>query len=88
MVGLGTGDGIEHHLDLYLDEERAVVIIAGAIGSCPLSRAVWGWCESVSSPAVRVALDVGLVAMVMSILLASASMLAAGTHNPFIYFRF
>ncbi len=88
MAGRGTGTGIEHHLGLYLDAERAVVIIAGAIGSCPLWRVVWGWCETARSPVVRVALDVGLVVLVMSILLASASMLAAGTHNPFIYFRF
>jgi alginate O-acetyltransferase complex protein AlgI len=88
MAGFGQGTGIEYHLDLYLDAERAAVILAAAVGSSPVWRAVGRLRERAAAPALGVALDLGLAVGALAVLLASATMLAAGTHNPFIYFRF
>jgi hypothetical protein len=38
--------------------------------------------------ALRVASSVGSAVAVMALLLVSAALMAAGTYNPFIYFRF
>jgi hypothetical protein len=40
------------------------------------------------SAAVAVAMGAGEIAALSLILLACSMMLAAGTYNPFIYFRF
>jgi alginate O-acetyltransferase complex protein AlgI len=95
MVGLGRGAGIEYHVGLYIDSQLVLALIAGAIGSAPLLPLLVRVRDEIAAQArgfLRAWLNAGFgladVAIHMILLLASAMLLAAGTHNPFIYFRF
>jgi alginate O-acetyltransferase complex protein AlgI len=95
MAGLGHGRGREFHPWLYLDTQLVLALVAGILGSAP----VLPWLAGVrdgflisTAGLVRSGLRTGIVAAEITalwlLLLASAMLLAAGTHNPFIYFRF
>jgi alginate O-acetyltransferase complex protein AlgI len=95
MAGMGHGDGVAYHAGLYLRPEVALGIVAGAVGSTPVlprlkhlfEQRRWGWrpiARSYLTTAVYFAHFFGLAVL----LLLVAMSLAAGTHNPFIYFRF
>jgi alginate O-acetyltransferase complex protein AlgI len=95
MAGLGTGMGLEYHVGLYIDAELVLALCAGAIGSWPVLPLFVRVRDSVVARApglLRAVLNEGFaladVAGHSLLLLASAMLLAAGTHNPFIYFRF
>jgi alginate O-acetyltransferase complex protein AlgI len=95
MAGLGSGFGLEYHVGLYIDSQLVLALIAGAIGSAPLVPLVVRAREAVVARAtgiLRAGLDAGFALVDVAghslLLLASAMLLAAGTHNPFIYFRF
>ena len=68
-----------------------VLLVAAAIGSTPVVPALIRWADRVgprSNPTVRAAIwSTGLAAL-SAIFFVSAAMIAAGTYNPFIYFRF
>jgi alginate O-acetyltransferase complex protein AlgI len=93
MAGMGAASTREFHVGLWLDSGLSLVLIAGSIGSLPwpawarerrlLAEAGAGW-----SAAVQGAVSTARLAVVALLLLASASSMLAGTHNPFIYFRF
>ena len=72
-----------------------LALAAGAIGSAPVIPLLTQTRTKLlasSAGLVRTGLNVGLaladVAGHSLLLLVSAMLLAAGTHNPFIYFRF
>jgi alginate O-acetyltransferase complex protein AlgI len=88
MAGLGTGDGRLVHAGLYLDPLLVTVLAAAAIGSTPWLPALRRWRERSASGAVDFALELGAVAALALVFVASASMLSADTFKPFIYFRF
>jgi alginate O-acetyltransferase complex protein AlgI len=95
MAGLGRGTGVEYHPWLYIDAQLVLALAAGAIGSAPviplLAQTRTKLLAS-SAGLFRTGLNVSLalvdVAAHSLLLLVSAMLLAAGTHNPFIYFRF
>jgi alginate O-acetyltransferase complex protein AlgI len=95
MVGFGHGTGIEYHPALYIDNQWILALIAGVVGSMP----VLPWFGRIRDRVVvatgglvglvlRASLSIVDVAVLSLLLLASSMLLAAGTHNPFIYFRF
>ena len=95
MAGLGAGAGLEYHVGLYVDSQLVLALCAGAIGSWPVLPLLVRVRDRVAAGApglIRAGLDAGFaladVAGHSLLLLASAMLLAAGTHNPFIYFRF
>jgi alginate O-acetyltransferase complex protein AlgI len=95
MAGFGRVSGVTYHLGLYLDAQLVLALIAGIVGSVPfvpLLLRVRDQALASTTGLVRSALRAGLalteVATLSLLLLASAMLLAAGTHNPFIYFRF
>jgi alginate O-acetyltransferase complex protein AlgI len=84
MAGFGAPTSATTQVPLFLDHERTLGLAAGVIGATPWlmglrgrlhQRDSWGW-------------ELGRVASLMLILLASAMRLSSGTYNPFIYFRF
>jgi len=93
MAGFGQGTGIEYHLGLYLNHEIALVLVLAVLGAMPLkviletSRAIraltWALCKK--SPYILTLMNVTYLALLF---LVCMSYLAAGTYNPFIYFRF
>jgi alginate O-acetyltransferase complex protein AlgI len=88
MVGFATGSGMEQHLSLYLDAEKLLVVGAGVLGSAPVGPLARRWCERAKSPFSEGMVGLARVATMTAILLVSSMLLAAGTYNPFIYFRF
>jgi alginate O-acetyltransferase complex protein AlgI len=86
MAGLASGAG--QHLGLYLDGEKLLVVAAGLLGAAPIGPLVRGWCERARSPFTDGLVGLCRIAAMTAILLVSSMLLAAGTYNPFIYFRF
>jgi alginate O-acetyltransferase complex protein AlgI len=89
LLGASGADPALHPAARYLDPLVVATLVAGAICATPIARGLAAWRDRavVASHAagVVVALDGAWVAAVF---VASAAMLAAGTYNPFIYFRF
>jgi len=95
MAGLGRGTGLQYHPDLYIDAQLVLALVAGAIGSAPVLPLLASARTKLVLSATglsRTGLNIGLgladVTGHSLLLLVSAMLLAAGTHNPFIYFRF
>jgi len=72
----------------FLTPELLIALAAGGIGSAPLGPALARW-RARQEPVGRVrSLDALFTAALMLVLVASALQVAAGSYNPFIYFRF
>ncbi|MGB7747805.1 MAG: MBOAT family protein, partial [Verrucomicrobiia bacterium] len=95
LAGISSGTGLGQKVARYWSHELACSIACGAVFAMP----VWGWiCKGTRGlqrrlpEALRpVAQAVGMALqlfLVVALLLISASWLAGGTYNPFIYFRF
>jgi alginate O-acetyltransferase complex protein AlgI len=84
LLGHAHGDPVRHPLREFLDPFVAFTLVVGVVFATPLARAVGRWRDRHASAAM-LALDVAWLAAVF--VLATA-FLAAGTYNPFIYFRF
>ena len=95
MAGFGTGTGVEYHPSVYLDPLVVLAMAAGVIGSMP----VGAWMVRARDRVVetdwvvlrlilRGTFDLVELGALGLLFLASSMFLAAGTHNPFIYFRF
>jgi len=91
MFGFGSGNGVEHYVFQYLNREVLLVIVFGVAAATPIMPFVrtrleerkyfeYGWVQFLVSG--------GTITVLILIILGSAMHLAAGTHNPFIYFRF
>jgi alginate O-acetyltransferase complex protein AlgI len=88
MMGMSPASGLEHPLALYADAQTLLALTIGAIGSTPVMPALKRWLERFHAPPIEIGTSSIRLAAMASILLASAMLLAAGTYNPFIYFRF
>ena len=97
LWGFGADQGLEYHTWLYLDREVLLVLVVGIIGSTPLLPGVRAQVKRLldrprlkvpGMALARVMAPAVLIAGLILIKLGSAMHLAAGTHNPFIYFRF
>ncbi len=84
LLGGAAGDPARHPLPEYLDPFVAFTLVVGIVFSTPLARAAGRWRDRHAGAAV-LGLDVAWLAIVFVL---STSFLAAGTYNPFIYFRF
>ena len=90
LLGGGTGDAARQPLLLYLDPLLATTLVAAGLGATPFARALGDWCGRVVAGHAlrgRIVLTADVAWMLACLCAASAS-LAAGTYNPFIYFRF
>jgi alginate O-acetyltransferase complex protein AlgI len=95
LFGLGRGRNLIYHPALYIDTQLVLALIAGVIGSAPILPLLGRLRSRVSSPAtgpIQTLLGHGFVltelASLSLLFLMSSMLLAAGTYNPFIYFRF
>ncbi|MDH5677351.1 MAG: MBOAT family protein [Nitrospinota bacterium] len=93
MAGFGAGEGLEHSLMFYLTPKIALLLPLGMLCATPFWRSLktlhrhWPL-ESGGALTVRATLLFGKYALLVFVLLFSASLMAVGSHNPFIYFRF
>jgi len=88
MAGFASGSGLEQHVGLQLNTVIALALIAGVIGSAPVLPGLGRWREGIDTVNLRVFVEAGRVTGLALLLVASAMLMAAGTYNPFIYFRF
>jgi len=88
MAGFATGSGLEQHVGLQLNSIVALALAAGVLGSAPLLPRLARWRRDVATMKVRALVESGRLAGLALLFVASAMLMAAGTYNPFIYFRF
>jgi alginate O-acetyltransferase complex protein AlgI len=95
MAGFGRGGGVAYHPALYVDAQVVLALIAGAIGSTPVLPLLARWRQEYPLPVsakLRTLFANGIavaeLASLSLLFVASTMLLAAGTYNPFIYFRF
>jgi alginate O-acetyltransferase complex protein AlgI len=94
MAGLGSGDGIVHHVWIYLQPDVALALLIGAVGSTPyfskfgarvLEHAAEKYRRSEIFP---ISGGWVIVLALYAMFVLSTAMIAGGNYNPFIYFRF
>jgi alginate O-acetyltransferase complex protein AlgI len=95
MAGFGAGTGWKFHPGLYLNLETLVILMAGMVGCMPfwpwLARLRNHWLHGIGNPFASIlepSLIVGQTMAYAVLLLISTMLLAGGTYNPFIYYRF
>ena len=96
LAGLGGWSDAKYNIWLYLDSGLAITFAVGVAGSLPLLpwiRQQWEKLPSaVGQPTYLGPLNVGSrlasTAALLVLLIAPLAVLAAGSYNPFIYFRF
>lgn len=84
LLGRAQGDPLRHPLPEYLDPFVAFTLVVAIVFATPLARAIGQWRDRHASAAV-LGLD---VAWLVAVFVLATAFLAAGTYNPFIYFRF
>ena len=89
LLGIATGDPVRQPFAQYFDPLVATTLAIGVAFATPLARKIGAWRDRRADASlcgrVVIAADLAWLALVF---IASAAMLAAGTYNPFIYFRF
>jgi alginate O-acetyltransferase complex protein AlgI len=89
LLGFNDAAAAFHPLGQHLDALVIATLAVGAVFATPLARRIGEWRDRVATVrgrgAIVLAADTAWLALVF---VASAALLAAGTYNPFIYFRF
>jgi alginate O-acetyltransferase complex protein AlgI len=89
LLGMTNADSQRHPVAQYFDLLLATNLTVGIIFATPLARTIGEWRDRTSDAprcgGIVIAADLAWLALVLA---ASAATLAAGTYNPFIYFRF
>jgi len=87
LVGVASGDAGRQPLAQYFDALVATTLAIGVLFATPLARAIGSWRDRIVGwrGSMVIAADFAWLGCVLT---ASAATLAAGTYNPFIYFRF
>lgn len=95
LAGLASGDTARWTPAMYLSTDVICALAAGVVACTPVAPWLgqrwqsWRLAErSAAGQLADAALQLGVVAGLAALLVASAVLLAAATHNPFIYFRF
>ena len=90
LIGESQGSAVRQPLAMYFDPLLATTLVLALVGSTPIGRRIGGWRDAVAArhgtrAALVLSADCLFLAMVF---VAASAFLAAGTYNPFIYFRF
>jgi alginate O-acetyltransferase complex protein AlgI len=90
LGGGGAPTQGQYPLLMYLDPLVATTLVAAVIGSTPGGRALAGVIDRATQERPRLAAiaSCGEWSCLALVLICSSAALAAGTYNPFIYFRF
>jgi alginate O-acetyltransferase complex protein AlgI len=90
LGGAGAASHAKYPLPMYLDPLVATTLVVAIIGAMPVGRALASAIDR-AAPARRGLLTLALFgewSWLALVFIASCAALAAGTYNPFIYFRF
>ncbi len=99
MLGFGTGDSTRYYPALYLDPGVLFFLVLGLIGAFPVFPKLKKWYQNFKSKWEKQEakirqrlLNTGYIIVynfyLTVVLLTSIMVMASGTYNPFIYFRF
>jgi len=92
MFGFSNATGTTYYALLYCDLKIVLTLVAGCICATPISSRIATRIEEywrqTPSYVARGIIAGAYYALLMGLFFLSASYLAAGTYNPFIYFRF
>lgn len=95
MAGSVHGGVTEYSVTYYLNTQLLLVFILGVLGSMPTVPLLRQWKERLvedvrgaTGALLEACLRLASFAAMIMIFLTSAALSAAGTYNPFIYFRF
>ena len=95
MAGLAQPSPVHDSVSMYLDRELAQALGAGILFSMPVFPALIGWWQRTSEkipaaarPWAGIAVTSTGMFCLGAIFVLCAILMAAGTYNPFIYFRF
>lgn len=92
LFGLGDAGSATQDALLYCDPKTLWTLALGCLFAAPvaptLGEKLSARVHGTGSYLPRAAFSLGRYALLVSLLFASAAHLAAGTYNPFIYFRF
>ncbi|MEO8346642.1 MAG: MBOAT family protein [Betaproteobacteria bacterium] len=90
LAGFASGNPMQHPVAQHLDPLVALTLVVAAVFCTPLARHIGAWRDSVAArPGMAANSILGLdVAWLACVGVSASAFLAAGTYNPFIYFRF
>jgi alginate O-acetyltransferase complex protein AlgI len=91
MAGFGGSAPTAYPPAWYLTPAVLVALACGIIGATPVIPAVNDWRLRAAAAAARrpsLSWDLAATAALFLVLLGAIAQSAAGTYNPFIYFRF
>lgn len=86
MTGFSTAVGFDALAQSHLNSKVILTLVIGVVLSTPVARSML---KTLSAPGPRVAtLSLARDTLLIALFVLSAMSIAAGTYNPFIYFRF
>jgi alginate O-acetyltransferase complex protein AlgI len=90
MIGLRNSNQPAYTvLALHFNPAVGLALLSGILGSTPWMKNIGARLDSVSlHPAVRIGMESLVNAALLVMFFVALTQLAAGTYNPFIYFRF
>ncbi len=92
MFGFGSAGGIEYYTLMYCDLKTVSLLLIGILLATPIFRGIGQRFDTFrqQSPSFLLngAIAFGHYIILIGLFFLSATHLAAGTYNPFIYFRF
>jgi len=88
LLGLSPADPARHPLAQYANNLVIATLAAGILFAAPLSTRFAAWRDRAMASSIGAFAITADGAWIVVVFVASAAMLAAGTYNPFIYFRF
>ena len=90
LAGFADGNPLRHPLAEFLNAQVALTLVIGIVFAAPVAPRIGRWRDQVAAqPGLRAqGVLTADIAWTMLVYLAACAMLAAGTYNPFIYFRF
>ena len=90
LAGFAKGNSAQHPVAQHLDPLVAFTLLIATLFATPLARRIGAWRDSVAArPGVAAPAVLGAdIGWLVGVGILASAFLAAGTYNPFIYFRF
>ena len=89
MMGFGGGDGIEYSIWIYTDISLVLTLIVATLGSIKIVPWLTSTLDNIINRYdVTFLFKYVYLGWLCVLLIISMTWIAAGTYNPFIYFRF
>ncbi len=92
MFGGSAAPAVRYDTLVYLNNRIIITLLIGIAAATPvgqvISQRIAAWLTVESHAVLRGAVSTVIMGLLCVLFLLSVAYLAAGTYNPFIYFRF